>query len=678
MVRVDGPLNMGGTINWNFGVSMPAGQDINFDGQITELNGGSDDWHTLRLNQLASRRNVLGMSLEVGRDGIGRGETVGRDGIGRDGIGRDGIGRDGIGRDGIGRDGIGRDGIGRDGIGRDGIGRDGIGRDGIGHDWLGRDVNELDAELAVASGNAPPTGVTASFVPGACGGSTPELCHRIMVNFNATTVNPDTVVWYHIYRFRTDGTEAEQEVGKVEGTIYSKIDMTELPNAEYTYYVIAEFDGGVPDSTSDNFFSGPSNFFTVDALNDPPVANSDSYSVNQDGMLVVSTMADGVLGNDQSPSVLGYPHDSDSPSLTAQLVPESGPSHGTLVFNSDGSFSYTPTLGYFGLDTFQYTANDVDPTRASERATVTIHVLDITPPVVRLEIPSPTGSGGYFKTSPVTVTVTATDASNVTALTCTDNGERMPFTPLGIEIQTASGTLTVATQGTHDLICTATDGAGNPGTSGGTVKIDTVAPAITITTPANGATYFVNAAIASNYSCSDPAPGSGVAACAGPVSNGSNIDTTAGSKTFTVTATDVAGNSASKTSSYSAGYNVTLTPIKTTATQGSAVPVIWQVKDGTGAIISSLGIVQKIESVFTGPAPCVASQLGIRETLYSLPDGSTGKSTLRFVSPNFQFNWDTTSAGTNPTITGKGCYNVLIYLNDRPSEPRMTTPVQLK
>jgi hypothetical protein len=160
------------------------------------------------------------------------------------------------------------------------------------------------------------------------------------------------------------------------------------------------------------------------------------------------------------------------------------------------------------------------------------------------------------------------------------------------------------------------------------------------------------------------------------VSNGSNIDTTVGSKTFTVTATDVAGNSASKTSSYSVGYNVTLTPIKTTATLGSAVPVIWQVKDGSGSIISSLSIVRRIESVFTGSS-CVPSQTGIKETLFSFPDGSTGKSTLRFVSPNFQFNWDTTSASTNPTITGKGCYTVLIYLNDR-DEPRMTTAVLLK
>jgi hypothetical protein len=62
-----------------------------------------------------------------------------------------------------------------------------------------------------------------------------------------------------------------------------------------------------------------------------------------------------------------------------------------------------------------------------------------------------------------------------------------------------------------------------------------------------------------------------------------------------------------------------------------------------------------------------------------VPSGATGNSTFRFVASenNYKFNWDTTTTTTAPILTGKGCYTVLIYLNDQ-AAPRLTTPVQLK
>ncbi len=57
--------------------------------------------------------------------------------------------------------------------------------------------------------------------------------------------------------------------------------------------------------------------------------------------------AAGVLGNDS---------DVDGDSLTAVLV--SGPAHGTLTLNADGSFTYTPDANYHGSDSFTYKAND--------------------------------------------------------------------------------------------------------------------------------------------------------------------------------------------------------------------------------------------------------------------------------------------------------------------------------
>ncbi|HEY5312350.1 MAG TPA: cadherin-like domain-containing protein, partial [Pirellulales bacterium] len=54
-----------------------------------------------------------------------------------------------------------------------------------------------------------------------------------------------------------------------------------------------------------------------------------------------------VLANDTSGS--GQP-------LSAILV--SGPQHGALTLNADGTFSYTPNAGFVGTDSFQYEAND--------------------------------------------------------------------------------------------------------------------------------------------------------------------------------------------------------------------------------------------------------------------------------------------------------------------------------
>ena len=61
MVRVDSSSASGG-IDWNKSPDQPSGsgQDLNFDGVIGPLNAGNNDWASIRLNQVGSRRNVGG------------------------------------------------------------------------------------------------------------------------------------------------------------------------------------------------------------------------------------------------------------------------------------------------------------------------------------------------------------------------------------------------------------------------------------------------------------------------------------------------------------------------------------------------------------------------------------------------------------------------------------------
>jgi hypothetical protein len=78
---------------------------------------------------------------------------------------------------------------------------------------------------------------------------------------------------------------------------------------------------------------------------------------------------------------------------------------------------------------------------------------------------------------------------------------------------------------------------------------DTTAPTITIATPADGAQFKVGEVVNASFVCEDP---SGVTECTGTVPNGSRLDTsTAGPKTFTVTARDAANNPSSVTRNYS-------------------------------------------------------------------------------------------------------------------------------
>ncbi len=104
----------------------------------------------------------------------------------------------------------------------------------------------------------------------------------------------------------------------------------------------------------------------VDSVNDPPVAYNDSYSVNQNGKLNGSS----VLDNDDD-SLGGAPGENNVP-LTAELVADV--KNGELTLYQNGTFTYFPTSGYSGLDSFTYNAKDSLGAVSITAATVSITV----------------------------------------------------------------------------------------------------------------------------------------------------------------------------------------------------------------------------------------------------------------------------------------------------------------
>jgi serine protease AprX len=94
---------------------------------------------------------------------------------------------------------------------------------------------------------------------------------------------------------------------------------------------------------------------TVTAVNDPPVAADDSYITAEDTPLTVP--APGVLDNDSDADGDPLTAVMDSPLAGGTLVYSPSIS-GTLLFGADGSFIYTPTLGFSGVVSFTYHATD--------------------------------------------------------------------------------------------------------------------------------------------------------------------------------------------------------------------------------------------------------------------------------------------------------------------------------
>ena len=94
------------------------------------------------------------------------------------------------------------------------------------------------------------------------------------------------------------------------------------------------------------------------------VANDDAYYGFPD-MDITGNMLD----NDSDP-------EGDNQSVDNVISPVSGPSNGTVVINTDGSFTYTPNAGYVGTDQFVYENFDDGTPVARDRATVYISIMD--------------------------------------------------------------------------------------------------------------------------------------------------------------------------------------------------------------------------------------------------------------------------------------------------------------
>ena len=99
--------------------------------------------------------------------------------------------------------------------------------------------------------------------------------------------------------------------------------------------------------------------------NDKPVAIDDNTQTYQNTAVVIP-----VKFNDTDPDAAGTPN-----GTLGTPVKLTNPTHGTVVANVDGTFTYTPTTGFVGSDSFTYQICDNGTPSLCDTATVTINVL---------------------------------------------------------------------------------------------------------------------------------------------------------------------------------------------------------------------------------------------------------------------------------------------------------------
>jgi uncharacterized repeat protein (TIGR01451 family) len=247
---------------------------------------------------------------------------------------------------------------------------------------------------------------------------------------------------------------------------------------------------------------------TVTPVNDPPVALNDLGETDRDAPLVLDLLA----------------NDSDLDGDTLSFLSPPQPFGGTLTLNSDGTETYTPAPGFFGVDVFVYTITDGKEGTDSATVTINVKLTDEEAPTILISGVTP----GQCGNQDVVLVISIAD-EHPASQSVTLNGQ--PF---------LSGTAVTA-DGDYTLVATATDTAGNTATQTVTFTIDKTVPAVTLTgVPAD---QCVNVPVTPVIQATDAHLGVVANSLNGIVFTSGTAVSSDGDYTLTVDAADTCGNS---------------------------------------------------------------------------------------------------------------------------------------
>ncbi len=164
-----------------------------------------------------------------------------------------------------------------------------------------------------------------------------------------------------------------------------------------------------------------------------PDAYDDAFTTEEAVAVSGNLIADNGNGADSDPQ---------GTAVTTSTTPVVAPAHGSVVINTDGSFTYTPVAGFVGTDTFTYTL--VDTVGLTDTAVATITV---TPALSLIKTVSFTGDDGDGIAEPgelITYTFTVKNIGshnifNVTLPTEIAASFTGDFALLGTPVKTSGG-----------------------------------------------------------------------------------------------------------------------------------------------------------------------------------------------------------------------------------------------
>jgi VCBS repeat-containing protein len=214
-------------------------------------------------------------------------------------------------------------------------------------------------------------------------------------------------------------------------------------NGSFSYVPVAGFTGSVTFTYQADDGTARSNAatvtITVNAANDAPTAQPDSYTTSEDTPLSVGGR--GVLANDT---------DANGDALTAERV--TNVTNGTLQLNADGTFTYTPAANFSGMTSFTYRARD--GATASAAVTVTITVTAVNDPPFVTNAPRSATEGVTYS-----YRLAASDPDGDSLIIAAPTlPSWLSFTPPA----TISGTPRDSDVGNHDVVMTVSDGIAAP------------------------------------------------------------------------------------------------------------------------------------------------------------------------------------------------------------------------